>query len=165
MVYCSDLLKGIVIETKAGPGFTGSFLYSDKYHGECDPNKEQVFEAVRVGTGNVLNDLSRIPIIGIAAGVSRMALAVFHILSHLFCALITFDKGYCFHAAKGCCEFLKGFIEAIPVAGRLFANHYVANGEWWIIKIYNPDHPDTLDRCAGNWTHLKQVRPTAYVMA
>ena len=167
MVYFSDLLRGIVVETKAGPGFTGSFLYSDTYHEECDPTKqnEQPFETVRFGSGNTLNDLSRIPIIGIAAGVARMALAVFHVLSHLFCALITFDKGYCYHAAKGGCEFLRGFIEAIPVVGRVFANHYVPNGEWWIIKIYNPDHPDTLDRYTGNWAHLKQVRPTAYVVA
>lgn len=163
MVSCSDLLQGIVVETKTQAGLTGAFLYSDRYYRSEDPRNDHV--TVVLAPGDILNCLSKIPLIGIAAGLTRMALAVIHSLGHLFAALITFDKGHCVHAAKGGCEFLRGFIEAIPGLGRNFATYYVENGEWWIMKIYNPDMPDTLDRHAGYWVHLKQSRPNAYVIA
>jgi len=60
---------------------------------------------------------------------------------------------------------LRGFIESLPIAGRLFAKNYYHSGDWWMIKLYNPDHPDTLDRFANLWQDLRQNRPTAYVTA
>lgn len=163
MGFCSELLKGIVVETRTQAGPTECFLYSDKYYRDEDPRNDNV--TVVCTPSDVLICLSTIPILGIAAGVTRMALAVIHSLGHLFAALVTFDKGHCVHAAKGGCEFLRGLIEATPIVGRQFARNYVAHGDWWMIKIYNPDYPDTLDRHMGNWVRLRQTRPNAYVVA
>ncbi len=159
-MLASDLLQGIVVETKT-TSLMGDFLYSDKYHPECESNRP-----IHIGTfGHLLNTLSSKPIIGIAVGVTRMALAAIHTVSQLFSTVVTWDKGHLVHAAKGSCEFLRGLIESIPIAGRLFANHYVKHGEWWIIKIYNPDAPDSLDNFAGRWKSFKKDRTTGYVRA
>ena len=103
--------------------------------------------------------------IGIAAGITRMVLSVIHIIGHLLMACITWDKGHCYHAAKGGCEFLRGLIESIPFAGRAFARIYFNHGIWWMIKIYNPDEPDSLDTQTNEWAELKQNRPTGYIIA
>ncbi len=157
MPSIGDLLQGIVVETKT-KSFSGAFLYSDKIHYD-------EHNIVTIEHQPWLNELAKIPVIGIAAGVTRMALALIHTVGHLLAAVVTFDKGHLIHAAKGGCEFLRGFIEAIPIAGRYFANNYYRDGEWWIIKIYNPDAPDSLDRYAGNWQHFKQERPSGYSVA
>jgi hypothetical protein len=94
-----------------------------------------------------------------------MALAVIHSIGHLFAAILTLDKGHCYHAGKGGCEFLRGAIEATPFLGRRFANTYYENGLWWMLKIYNPNRPDSLDRHTGKWSHLKEVRPGGYIVA
>ncbi len=157
MVSVGDLLRGIVVETKT-QSWTGGLINSDRAcpeerHDTAFPNK------------NHMNEWASIPVLGIAAGITRMALSVIHTIGHLFAALVTWDKGHLFHAAKGGCEFLRGFIESIPIAGRLFVNHYDEGGLWWIIKIYNPDHPDSLDRFTDHWAGLKQLRPSGYVLA
>jgi hypothetical protein len=159
-----DLLQGIVVETKT-KSFLGPLFYSDK---KCYNEMGVLYGANYLNTfthQSTLNELSRIYVIGIAAGVTRMALATIHTLGHLFAAAITFDKGHCFHAAKGACEFLRGLIEAIPIAGRIFANHYVEDGYWWMIKIYNPNAPDSLDISQSQWSQFKVARPTGYVVA
>ena len=148
---------GVVVETKT-QSWTGPLFYSDKAYPELQ------FHTPVTGQP-LLNLWANTPVLGIAAGVTRMALSVIHTIGHLFAALVTWDKGHLFHAAKGGCEFLRGFIESIPVAGRLFANVYGETGLWWIIKIYNPDHPDSLDLHTGLWAGLKQNRPTGYVHA
>lgn len=152
MQLINDLMQGIVVETNV-PALMGSWFYSDRMY---DPTPT----SIEIQTP--LNKLSTVKIIGIAAGITRMALAVIHSIGHLFAALITFKKGHAWHAAKGACEFLRGFIEAIPFIGRRFANFYYREGDWWIIKIYNPEKPDTLDEYADNWSSLKTNRPTAY---
>jgi hypothetical protein len=159
MPSIGDLLQGIVIETKT-TSLTGSLLYSDAIDYE-DALNCRGFKRKQPP----LNNLANYPIIGIVAGIARMALAVIHSLGHLLAAIVTCDKGHLIHAAKGGCEFLRGFIEAIPIAGRLFSNYYNDAGDWWIIKIYNPDAPDAVDRHADNWEYLKHVRPSGYCIA
>lgn len=159
----SDLLSGAVVETKA-KSLTGPLFYSDKiiYSEDRDDGN---WQPQYCRQQSVLNELSRVWVVGIAAGVIRMALAIIHTTGHLFAALFTFDKGHLFHAAKGGCEFLRGFIESIPVIGRKFAQYYVNDGMWWMIKIYNPNKPDGLDLHANRWQEFKQLRPTGYVVA
>lgn len=147
-----NLLQGIVVETRA-ESLTGHYFYSDRMHSD---------EPTSIEIQPFLNQLSTINIIGIAAGIIRMALAIIHCIGHLFATILTFNKGHLFHVAKGGCEFLRGFIEAIPFIGRIFANVYYHHGEWWIIKIYNPMRPDTLDEYANNWDSFKENRPSAY---
>jgi hypothetical protein len=159
MTSVSDLLRGVVVESTT-KSWTGPLFYSDKTIPEPDNNV-----TIRYTGQHPLNELARIPVIGIAAGVTRMALSVIHTIGHLFAALVTCNKGHLFHGAKGACEFLRGFIEAIPIAGRVFANSYYTEGYWWILKIYNPDAPDSLDRDQGGWLDFRQARPTAYVTA
>jgi len=157
MSSVSDLLKGIVVESRT-QSWTGPLFYGDKtYLGE--------HEFVTMHLQHPLNELSTWYVVGIAAGVTRMGLAAIHMVGHSFAALVTFDKGHCYHIAKGACEFLRGFIEAVPVAGRIFARSYYEDGFWWIIKIYNPDAPDSLDRHNGCWNRFRQMRPTGYVTA
>ena len=156
MPTCGDLLRGIVVETTTG-SWLGPYFYSD-----------QVYVSPKDTSGStepLLNGLSQISFVGIAAGVARMALATIHTLGHLFAALLTLDLGHYFHAVKGGAEFLRGFIEAIPFLGRGFAELYCKGGLWWIVKIYNPIAPDSLDYRCGYWESFKQIRPTGYVIA
>jgi hypothetical protein len=160
MTGISDLARGIVVETRT-KSWLGDCFYSDKIHySHLHPME---WESIKIQP--YLNELARIPVIGMVAGITRMALAIIHTIGHLLAALVTFDKGHCYHAAKGSCEFLRGFIEALPIAGRLFAKYYYEAGDWWMIKIYNPDDTDTLDRYANLWQYFKQNRPTAYIIA
>ncbi len=149
----TDLLQGIVIETTTRKSWTGDLIYSDRRH---DQDGIPTYG---------LNELATQPIIGRAGGILRMALSVIHSLGHLFMALVTWNKGHCVHAAKGACEFLRGLIEAIPFLGTKFAREYGAAGEWWIIKIYNPQAPDSLDHYTNFWRSLRENRPTAYIVA
>ncbi len=155
MPSLANTLQGIVVETRT-ESLTGKLFYSDRMHDEFQSIYPQ---------HPLLNSLSKIYFIGMAAGVIRMALAAIHTVGHLLAAALTWDKGHCYHAAKGGCEFLRGLIEAIPVAGRIFARWYNQNGDWWIIKIYNPDKPDTLDKYAEYWSGIKANRPEAYITA
>ena len=150
-----DLLQGVVIETRVR-SWTGQYFYSDAIHHDYKKDPTSII------VEPLLNKLAGMNVIGIAAGLSRMALAVIHSIGHLFAALLTFKMGHVVHVAKGACEFLRGFIEAIPFIGRKFAEVYYCHGEWWIIKIYNPDTPDTLDDFARKWGCFKQNRPSAY---
>lgn len=152
-----DLTRGIVIETTT-ESWTGKLFYSDRIHYEVSDDLFEYQKPVQP----LLNELAAVALVGIAAGIIRMALAVIHSLGHLFAALITWNKGHLIHAAKGGCEFLRGFIEAIPFVGRIFSNHYYYDGYWWMIKIYNPNHLDSLDRLADNWKSIKENRPSAY---
>lgn len=157
-MYISNLLQGIVVETKT-KSWTGPYFYSDKIHWEHEIGHSAIESQPQ------LNELAKTSVIGIAAGAIRMILAIIHNTGHLLAAVVTFDKGHLVHIGKGSCEFLRGLIEAIPFAGRKFAREYNVSGEWWIIKIYNPDSPDSLDHYADNWRTLRQNRPDAYVVA
>ncbi len=166
----SNLLRGMVVETNA-QSWTGKVLYSDFYFKGDEIGPEELVQ------DPFLNRAARTLIVGIAAGIIRSALAVIHTVGHLFAALVTRDKGHLYHAAKGCCEFVRGLIEAIPIAGRIFANsysgipaawmssYYTGTHSWWILKIYNPQKPDLLDQSAGLWNHFKAARPDGYVRA
>lgn len=150
MVSVRDIFSGIVVETTT-ESWSGKYCYSDV----CFSQAKNYYQ-------HPLNELSRFFVIGMVAGVMRVAIAVFHILNHLFAALRTFDKGHLVHVAKGGCEVLRGLIEAIPVIGRLFAHAYCNGWNWWIIKIYNPNQPDSLDEYQSLWKHFKNDYPTAY---
>ncbi len=143
------LLHGMVIETDV-ESFTGKYLYSD-------------FATGRGEKDSTLNSLAKIPFVGIAAGIARVALGILHTIGHLFAALFTLQKGHLFHAAKGACEILRGVIESTPIVGRIFANSYNSvsitftdfddegDRSWWMIKIYNPNKPDGLDLWMNDW--------------
>ena len=144
-----DLLQGIVIETKL-PSWTGEILYSDTGHNDHATMDVQY---------SVLDYLARVPIIGVVAGIIRIALAALHILNHTLALIFTLDSRHCIHLAKGGCEFLKGLIQSIPIVGHLFTRSWIENdGEWWIIKIYNPDMPDSLDEHANLWQCSATIR-------
>lgn len=141
--FTIGLLHGMVWETNV-ESFTGKYLYSD-------------FAIGKAKKDTALNNLVQIPLIGIAAGITRVALGLIHTVGHLLGALFTFKKGHLFHASKGACEILRGIIETIPVIGRLFANQYNSSEDgnarsWWMIKIYNPKKPDGLDKWMDNWS-------------
>ena len=147
----SALLHGIVVETTV-PSPTGNILYSD-------------YATVNGQKDSLLNKCAKIPFVGIVAGIARMALGILHTLGHLFAALVTLNKGHLYHAAKGACEILRGGIEALPIIGRIFANTYNSQGtpweedgvrSWWMIKIYNPEKPDGLDKWMRNWACFPQ---------
>lgn len=153
----SKLLIGTVVESKI-PSWTGEYLYSDF-----------AIQNGVVQKNSLLNNLSQIPFVGILAGVARVALAIIHSIAHLFAYLITKDKGHLYHAAKGGCEILRGAIEAIPVIGRIFAWLYILplrNARcWWMIKMYNPDSPDGLDRYMDHWADWRIEAPQLYFRA
>jgi hypothetical protein len=147
------LLHGMVIETSA-ESWTGEYLYSDFATGQGEKN-------------TLLNTCTRIPFLGILAGLTRVALGIIHSIGHLCAAVYTQKKGHLFHAAKGASEILRGLIEAIPLIGRIFANVYNARPiydpdglggrSWWMIKIYNPNQPDGLDDWMDNWQDFPQA--------
>ncbi|KKK67694.1 hypothetical protein LCGC14_2951500 [marine sediment metagenome] len=156
MLSFSDLLQGIVIETKL-PSWSGKILYSDTEH--------DLLGRLQVEYSD-LDHIASVPIVGVVAGITRVALAVLHMVNHTFALIFTLDSRHCIHLAKGGCEFLKGLIQSIPIAGHLFTRSWMKNkGEWWIIKIYNPNDSDTLDAHANFWRQLKQNRPNAYIIA
>lgn len=139
----SALLIGIVVENNT-PSFTGKYLYSDF--------------AIENGVtlkNSMLNHLSQVPFIGILAGVMRIALGIIHSIGHLFAYLLSLNKGHLYHVAKGGCEILRGGIESIPLIGRIFSWLYIFPSRnarcWWMIKLYNPNSPDGLDRFMRNW--------------
>lgn len=151
------LLHGIVVESNA-ESWTGKFLYSDF----------AVQDGI-VRKNSLLNDLVQIPVIGIVAGITRMALGIIHCICHLYAYAISGNNGHLYHTNKGLAEILRGTIETIPVIGRIFANLYMpmsANGRcWWMIKMYNPDKPDGLDRYMDRWVQFQQFGPQFYVRA
>ncbi len=156
-----ELTRGIVVQTDT-TSLLGPLFYSDRTY--------EMFENSLTGEREeahpLLNQLSRVSVLGRGAGIIRMVLAVIHSVGHLIAALITFNKGHCFHAAKGGCEFLRGLIESIPFLGYNFADEYCTDGLWWMIKIYNPERPDGLDIAQGKWVHFKEARgPGAYIIA
>lgn len=155
-ITLSGLLYGMIVETNA-TSWTGDYLYSDFATGKGEKN-------------SALNDIAQIPIVGIGAGFIRIALGIIHTVGHLLAAAYTGNKGHLFHAAKGICEALRGCIEAIPIIGRIFAHlytlsffgagteaHYYADQRsWWMMKIYNPNQPDGLDKWMNNWINYPQ---------
>ncbi len=160
MLSVGDLLRGSVVETTR-KSWTGPLFYSDA---KSVHDTSFTTDSPELTT---LNLLALYPIVGIAAGVLRMILATIHCIGHLLlAAFLKHNKGHLYHAAKGGCEFLRGFIEALPIAGRIFSWYYCQNkGYWWMIKIYNPQNPDYLDSHMHNWQDFAKNRPTAYVMA
>lgn len=133
--------------------FTGQLLYSDFY---AEFTEQDSVEKI-----SFLNRASTIPVVGIAAGVARCALAPIHIVGHLFAALIFWNKGHLAHVMKGAAEFGRGILEAIPLIGRIFANCLNCTGfylgcrhclygaqplySFSIIKIYDPKKLDEID--------------------
>ncbi len=91
-------------------------------------------------------------------GVTRIALAVFHIVSHTFAAVLYREHGHFYHVAKGGAELIRGIIETLPIIGRLFVWNFDArltvnscarqkiNYNWFMVKINNPEKPDFIDR-------------------
>jgi hypothetical protein len=153
----SALLIGMVVENRT-PSWTGQYLYSDF-----------AMQDGVVQKNSMLNNLSQIPFVGILAGIGRMALGIIHSIGHLFAYLLKQDKGHLYHAAKGGCEILRGGIEAIPVIGRIFSWLYMIPSSdtrcWWMLKMYNPDSPDGLDRFMNQWNDWKVKAPQLYVRA
>lgn len=143
--YVNDNIVTTEVES-----FTGPYLYSDYACIETQ-NGEQV-------QTTTLNELSKKPVIGILAGITRVAFAIIHSAIHLVQALFTQEKGHLYHAAKGGCEIVRGLIDSIPILGRFIAaNKYspisgYATGNWTIMKIYNPAKPDLLDRVLSAMT-------------
>lgn len=149
-------LSQFVVETQAN-SWTGYYLYSDFLY-----RQDQ-----QASVDSTLNKCARIPVIGILAGIARMALAIIHTIGHLFAAAFTLEKGHLYHALKGCCEFIRGMIEATPIVGRVFSYYYSSPSKaqqadnqenirsWWIIKMYNPHNPDPLDRVMQGWGILR----------
>lgn len=145
----SNLLHGIVVKANI-ESFTGKYLYSDFATGKGEKD-------------SALNIAAKIPLVGVVAGVVRIALAIIHTVGHLFAALVTFKEDHLWHAAKGACELLRGLIETIPIIGRIFANCFNYDDKdydcrsWWMIKIYNPEKPDGLDLWMNNWSDFPQI--------
>lgn len=141
-----------IIQTTCS-SITGKFLYSDTY-------VSRHFEEGIVEQIPLLNRVTAIPIVGhLGAGI-RIALAIIHITGHTFAALIFLDSGHLCHVAKGGAELLRGIIEMIPLAGRIFVWIYdsrdcgcggpyysrVEVGRYFLVKIYNPTQPDQIDQ-------------------
>ncbi|NGX53635.1 MAG: hypothetical protein K1000chlam4_00351 [Chlamydiae bacterium] len=162
MTMCRLLGTGIVVATEV-KSYTGKYLYSDFAGGEYEKNC-------------LLNNLAQIPVIGIVAGAFRVILGIIHTLGHLLAALITQKKGHLYHAGKGVCESIRGLIEMLPIVGRIFAWDRVDESEIlskgktsvtdiWMMKMYNPNSPDGLDRVYNNWDNWKSEYPHLYYKA
>jgi hypothetical protein len=102
--------------------------------------------------------LAVIPVIGTAVGIIKIAFAALHMLSHSSALVFTLDRRHFAHLAKGLCELSKAIIQSIPIIGNIFAYLWIGrlNGKWWMIKIYNPKSPDSLDIHANYWKSLRQ---------
>ena len=118
-----------------------------------------------------LNKCAAIPIVGILAGITRVVLAIIHIIGHLLASLIYWKKDHLYHVAKGGAELLRGVIEMIPVIGRVFVwahdarkhriwhpisdllgfkyNNSYLNTEYsvFLVRIKNLTAPDEIDEC------------------
>lgn len=154
-------IDGFVVQTDVS-SWSGKYLYSDCSIGK--PDHITIDDQTERDT--FLNKTSRIFVVGILAGIARIAIAIFHTLGHLFAAVFTRKKGHLFHAAKGAAELLRGILETFPIGGRIFASTYNPIGcgrasldpdiergrTWWILKIYNPQIPDNFDRWMNNWS-------------
>lgn len=158
----SNLANGIVVENTLH-SWTGDLLYSDTGYDQFQSIYPQ---------NSVLDHLASKPFIGILGGIIRVALAAFHILVHTLSLIFTFDFRHFMHIAKGGCELLKGIIQSIPIIGHWFSHSWLHEwkGAWWMIKIYNPNKPDSLDEYSRNfdphqdyWNALKTSRPSAYI--
>ncbi len=136
--------KGFIVKTNV-TSWMGKILYSDFYSVRKSEDRETQIQ------DPFLNQIARLPVIGIIAGITRSTLAIIHILGHLFAALITRKTGHVYHAAKGACEFSRGLLEAVPIVGRIFSWSYtgvfspVSTGSFWILKIHNSENPDLFD--------------------
>ncbi len=154
------LLNGIVVESRISSR-TGQYLYSG-HAVDGDGNITQ---------NTFLNNLAYVPVLGILAGVARIALGIIHVLGHLVAALFTLNgKGHLYHAAKGGCEIIRGLIEALPIIGNIVSCIHGGCGQsdrssWWMIKMYNPDHPDGVDRSTGCYVDFKRMYPGSYFRA
>lgn len=146
-----------VLFTTTG-SITGNILYSDTYVQRTIPSEGTA--PVTLSKKPFLNRLAVIPILGSAVGVFRVALAVVHIVGHLFAALIFWDSGHLKHVAKGSAEFLRGSIEAIPFVGNIFVFWFDAQVPYFIesmepqpfyaasvflVKISHPNRRDHID--------------------
>lgn len=153
-----SVFGAFVVKTDVN-SITAPYLYSD-YCYKVAPNSEPLIQ------DPLLNQWARIPLIGIIAGLARKTLALIHIAGHLACAVATLEKGHLFHALKGGCEFVRGHIESLFLIGRIFSwvfstppnywnkEHYTGSQSWWIVKIFNPNSPDDLDRYNQYWKGL-----------
>lgn len=145
----------MAIFTTKVQSWTGKMIYSDTYAEISTHNQ------LRKCKVPLLNRLAAYPIIGIVAGIIRIALSIIHIIGHLAAALLAKDKkGHLYHVIKGGAELLRGVIEATPILGRIFVWKYDVpkpfyytktrhRGErtyaFFLIKMYNPDKPDDID--------------------
>ena len=105
-----------IILTTECTSVTGSFLYSDTY-----ATSVRSGENIRVEKEiPFLTELAAIPVLGIVAGITRCALAIIHMIGHLFASIIFWNIGHLYHVVKGGAEMLRGGIEMIPIVGRVF---------------------------------------------
>ncbi len=102
---------------------TGYFLYSDTY--SKIPPREKLQKPIERQVP-LLSRWAAIPVIGILAGITRIALAKIHIVGHLLAAALFWDKGHLMHALKGAVEGVRGVIESTWVVGRIFVWLYDA---------------------------------------
>lgn len=125
-VTFSSYFIGVVVETKVKSP-TGSLLYSEETYEE--------------GRCFHLNQIARIPLIGVIGGVFRMVLAFFHTVGHCIARIVTGKVGHAYHARKGLAEFLRGLIEVISLG--TFGQFYT--GSWWMITIHDPTDRGSFD--------------------
>lgn len=159
-----NLVRGVVIENTLH-SWTGDLLYSDTgYEEMCSVYPQH----------SLLDYLASKHLIGVVGGVIRVALAALHVLGHTLAFPITLDTRHFAHIAKGSSELLKGIIQSIPIIGSYFSRAWINDwkGSWWMIKIYNPNHPDSLDNFSRDhdetkecWGYFKQTRPEAYFVS
>ncbi len=150
---------GFVVATDV-ESFTGPYLYSD-YAFYISASTTQGREQT-----TILNEISKAPFIGILAAITRIALAIVHIIVHSIQGLVSQEKGHFYHAAKGVCEIYRGLIDAIPIFGRIYSvcKYSSISGDtdnrgildhWTIMKIYNPNKPDLVDEVNNFWRDPK----------
>jgi|SRR3989344_2111183 len=160
---------------------TGKILYSDVYRQEPKvEDSSETFPIKYVNETPTLNKWAMIPLVGSLAGISRMALAVIHMLGHTFAALIVWDKGHFCHVAKGAAEFLRGAIETIPIVGSFFGFFYdmpigsykfgmspcknVYMYSFFLIKIQNPQKDDSIDNLIDEGIYQHKINASQIPM-
>jgi hypothetical protein len=143
--------------------WTGKYLYSDSIvQMNCECGLTNPYDDTGVSS---LNKLVRTPIVGRLAGISRIALAIIHIIGHTLAGIITQNRDHFIHVAKGCLELVRAAIESTPILGLIFSIKYDGHFEFfpshgsrsvyfddfhtcnseehvrfWIMKIYHPKH-------------------------
>ena len=155
--------------------------HKSKEKGVGDLEEVNIIKKSKTHYHGILNRIIRIPAIGVVAAICKFALCILHILGHLLAALITQKRGHLYHTVKGTCEALRSSIEIIPFIGRIFTwtysfspnpNIYYVHqnkkieekifynentSHWWMMKIYNQQKPDLIDKHNNLWNGLNKT--------